>query len=70
VAPSVGWRFIHGNYLQTMRIPLKFGRPFAATARHSSPGRLINETMARQFFVEPRPRLADDGVSSGRTRTG
>ena len=34
VAPSVGWRFIHGNYLQTMRIPLKYGRAFATQRCH------------------------------------
>jgi len=53
-APSVGWRFIHGNYLQTMRIPLKHGRAFASTDLTTSPAvALLNEAMARQFFTEP-----------------
>ena len=69
VAPTVGWRFIHGNYLQTMRIPLKFGRPFAATdVTASTPVALINETMARQFFVEPSTAVGQTMVvMSGRS---
>lgn len=68
-APSVGWRFIHGNYLQTMRIPLKFGRPFTATdVTASTPVALINETMARQFFVEPSTAVGQTlVVMSGRS---
>jgi predicted permease len=69
VAPTVGWRFIHGNYLQTMRMPLKFGRAFATSdVINSTPVALVNETMARQFFVEPAAAVGETiVVKSGRT---
>ena len=67
--PSVGWRFIHGNYLQAMRIPLKYGRAFADTDLFTStPVALVNETMARQFFGEPSMAVGQSLiVMSGRT---
>jgi predicted permease len=69
VAPSVGWRFIHSNYLQTMRIPLKYGRAFTdSDIASSTPVALLNETMARQFFVEPSMAVGQTMViMSGRT---
>ena len=68
-APSVGWRFIHANYLQTMQIPLKFGRAFATSdVTDSTPVALVNETMARQFYVEPSMAIGQTMVIlSGRT---
>jgi putative ABC transport system permease protein len=54
LAPSVGWRFIHSNYLQAMRIPLKYGRAFTdSDVIASTPVGLVNETMARQFYGDP-----------------
>ena len=69
VAPTVGWRFIHGNYLQTMRIRLKHGRAFDnSDITTSAPVGLINETMARQFFIEPSAAIGQTMViRSGRT---
>ena len=69
VAPTVGWRFIHGDYLQTMRIPLKFGRVFETSdVTASTAVALINETMARQFFVEAPAAVGQTMViRSGRT---
>ena len=69
VAPTVGWRFIHGDYLQAMRIPLKFGRAFETSdVTASTPVALVNETMARQFFVDPATAVGQSMVvRSGRT---
>ena len=69
VAPTVGWRFIHGDYLKAMRIPLKHGRGFASSdITTSTPVGLINETMARQFFIEPSAAIGQRMViKSGRT---
>ncbi|HUQ89937.1 MAG TPA: FtsX-like permease family protein, partial [Vicinamibacterales bacterium] len=69
VAPSVGWRFIHGDYLQTLRIPLKYGRAFAdSDVTSSSAVALINETMARQFYESSSMAVGQRMiVKSGRT---
>jgi putative ABC transport system permease protein len=69
VAPSVGWRFIHSNYLQAMRIPLKYGRAFTdSDITSSTPVALVNETMARQFYLEPSMAVGQTMViMSGRT---
>lgn len=68
-APTVGWRFIHSDYLQAMRIPLKFGRAFETSdVTASTPVALLNETMARQFFSEPSAAVGQTMViRSGRT---
>lgn len=68
-APTVGWRFIHGSYLQAMRIPLKYGRGFAdSDITTSTPVGLINETMARQFYNDPSLAVGQTMVlRSGRT---
>lgn len=67
--PSVGWRFVHANYFQTMRTPLKFGRTFSeADTTESAPVGIINERMARQFFDEPSAAVGRTMiVRSGRT---
>jgi predicted permease len=53
-APSVGFRFIHGDYFQTMRIPVKHGRVFSdADLANAPPVVILNETMARQYFDDP-----------------
>jgi putative ABC transport system permease protein len=69
VAPSVGWRFIHGNYLQTLRIPLKYGRAFVnSDVTSSTPVALINETMARQYYESPAAAVGQTMIiMSGRT---
>jgi predicted permease len=68
-APSVGWRFVHGNYFQTMRIPLKFGRLFSnADLTQSAPVTIVNEAFARKFFDEPSTAVGRTLViKSGRT---
>jgi len=53
-APSVGWRFIHGGYFETMRIPLKFGRTFTDADLADAPAvAIVNETFARRYFDQP-----------------
>lgn len=53
-APAVGWRFVHGDYFTTMRIPVKAGRAFTdADTFKSQQVAILNETMARQYFSEP-----------------
>jgi predicted permease len=52
--PSVGWRFVHGDYFSAMRIPLRAGRIFSPADTFKSPQVVIlNETMARQYFESP-----------------
>jgi putative ABC transport system permease protein len=67
--PQVGWRFIHGDYLQAMRIPLKFGRAFAdADTFAAPPVAIVNETMARRYFGRPSAAIGKSIVArSGRT---
>jgi putative ABC transport system permease protein len=60
-APSVGWRFVHGRYFETMKIPLKYGRTFGdSDVTNSAAVTVVNETFARQFFTDP-------SVAVGRT---
>jgi predicted permease len=60
-APSVGWRFVHGRYFETMKIPLKYGRTFGDSDVTSSAAvTIVNDTFARQFFTDP-------AVAVGRT---
>lgn len=71
-APSVGWRFVHGDYFhyfQAMRIPLKYGRTFSAgDATTAAPVTIVNETFARRFFDEPARAVGQMlVVRSGRT---
>jgi predicted permease len=68
-APSVGWRFVHGDYFQTMRIPLKFGRTFSdADLTTAPPVGIINETMARRYFDDAAAAIGRTLVArSGRT---
>ena len=68
-APQVGWRFVHGDYFKTMRIPLKWGRPFAATdVTNSGQVAIVNETLARQYFDDPSAAVGRTlVVTSGRT---
>jgi len=68
-APTVGWRFVHGDYFRTLRIPLESGRPFSnADVSKSAQVAIVNETLARQYFDDPsaavRQRLI---VTSGRS---
>ena len=45
------WRYVAGDYLGVLRIPLVAGRAFAETDRHAvaPPVALVNETFARRF---------------------
>jgi putative ABC transport system permease protein len=67
--PQVGWRFIHGNYFQAMRIPLKHGRLFGAGDTTTAPQvAVVNETMARQYFDDPQAAIGRTlELTSGRT---
>lgn len=68
-APQVGWRFIHGNYFQTLRIPLKYGRTFTDADTTTAPQvAVVNETMARQYFEDPQAAVGSTlELMSGRT---
>lgn len=45
------WRYVAGDYLGVLRVPLVAGRAFAETDRHAAapPVALVNETFARRF---------------------
>ena len=46
--PVAGWRFIWGDYLEAMRVPLLRGRRFTEADTGETPGvALVNETLAR-----------------------
>lgn len=68
-APTVGWRFVHGDYFKAMRIPLKAGRVFSDADTFKSPAVVIlNETMARQYFTDAASAVGRTLiVMSGRT---
>jgi predicted permease len=68
-APTVGWRFVHSDYFQTLRIPLKFGRMFSDADRiNSAPVTIVNESLARAFFEQPSNAIGRTLViRSGRT---
>jgi putative ABC transport system permease protein len=68
-APSVGWRFVHGDYFKTMGIPVKFGRPFTpADVTQSQPVAVVNDTFARQYFDDASAAVGRTlVVRSGRT---
>jgi predicted permease len=68
-APSVGWRFIHGDYFKTMRIPMKFGRTFTDADLADAPAvAIVNETFARRYFEQPSAAVGQMLVAmSGRT---
>jgi predicted permease len=53
-APQVGWRFVHGEYFQTLRIPLKYGRTFTDADTVKAPAvTILNETLARRYYGDP-----------------
>jgi putative ABC transport system permease protein len=59
--PQVGWRFVHADYFNALRIPVKFGRAFSGADTVNAPAvAVLNETMARQYF-------ADAAAAVGRT---
>lgn len=70
-APQVGWRFVHGDYFQTMRIPLKYGRAFTDADRVDAPQvAILNETLARQYFADAAAAIGSTlMIRSGRTGT-
>jgi predicted permease len=67
-APQVGWRFVHGDYFKTLRIPLKWGRPFSTSdVTQSAQVAIVNETLARRYFTEPSAAVGQTlMVTSGR----
>jgi putative ABC transport system permease protein len=68
-APQVGWRFIHADYFQTLRIPLKYGRLFTGSDTTTAPQvAVVNETMARKYFDDPQAAVGRTlELTSGRT---
>jgi putative ABC transport system permease protein len=68
-APSVGWRFIEGDYFKTMRTPMKFGRTFTDADQLTAPAvAIVNETFARRYFEEASAAVGQMLVTmSGRT---
>jgi len=68
-APQVGWRFVHGDYFQTMRIPLKYGRTFSDADNVKAPQvAILNETLARRYFDDPAAAVGRTLIMrSGRT---
>jgi putative ABC transport system permease protein len=68
-APQSGWRFVHGDYFQAMRIPLKHGRTFTDADRMGAPQvAILNDTLARQYFDDPAAAVGRTIVlTSGRT---
>ena len=68
-APNVGWRFIHGDYFKTLRIPMKFGRTFTDADQVDAPAvAIVNETFARRYFEEPSAAVGRTLVArSGRS---
>ena len=54
-APLVEYRWIHGDYLQTMGIRLVNGRPLDERDRRGATTVLINESMARKFWPGADP---------------
>ena len=68
-APQVGWRFVHGEYFQTMRIPLKYGRAFSdADHVKAPPVAILNETLARRYFDDASAAVGRTLIMrSGRT---
>ena len=68
-APQVGWRFVHGDYFQAMRIPLKYGRTFSEADTTTAPQvTIVNETMARRYFGDPGAAVGQTMIlMSGRT---
>jgi putative ABC transport system permease protein len=68
-APQVGWRFVHGEYFQTMRIPLKYGRTFTDADSVKAPQvAILNETLARRYFDDPSAAVGRTLIMrSGRT---
>ena len=65
-APSVGWRFIWGDYLEAMRIPVAYGRRFTDRDTTSAARvAIVNETLARSFFGSPAAALGQRLVQKG-----
>ncbi|MGE0362753.1 MAG: ABC transporter permease [Vicinamibacterales bacterium] len=70
-APLAGWRFIWGDYLAAMRIPVIAGRAFnAADVTTGAPVALVNETLARTTFGRPEAALGQRLVQRGGGREG
>jgi predicted permease len=54
--PSAQYRLISEQYFQTMRIPMRRGRPFSERDTATTPPVVIvNETLARRFFGSQEP---------------
>jgi putative ABC transport system permease protein len=65
-AAEVGWRFIWGDYLEAMRIPLISGRSFTdADTISATRVAMVNEALARQFFGSPAAALGQRLVQKG-----
>jgi len=69
--PQAGWRFIWGEYLRAMRIPLAAGRHFTdADTTKAAPVVIVNETLARRFFGNAGRALGQRIVQRGGGQPG
>lgn len=67
----VGWRFIWGDYLAAMRIPLLAGRAFERSDVEGAAGvALVNETLARAEFGSVAGAIGQRLVQQGGGRPG
>lgn len=70
-ARQVGWRFIWGDYLEAMRIPLVAGRRFSdADLSTAAPVAIVNETLAREYFGSAGAALGQRLVQQGGSNLG
>ena len=70
-ASRVGWRFIWGDYLEAMRIPLLAGRRFERGDTEASTGvAIVNETLARAEFGSAAGAIGQRLVQQGGGRPG
>jgi len=70
-APQVGWRFIWGDYLDAMRIPLLAGRRFSPADTEQSVGvAIVNESLARAQFGSVAAAIGQRLVQQGGGRPG
>ncbi len=70
-ARQVGWRFIWGDYLEAMRIPVMAGRRFTdADTTTAAPVAIVNETLAQAFFGSARAAIGQRLVQQGGSGPG
>ncbi len=69
--PMAGWRFIWGDYLEAMRVPVVRGRRFTDADSTEAPGvALVNEALARAYLGGPDAAVGQPLVLKGTGRDG